>query len=165
MNKKISYISISISISVMACFSLSDVSGQTRCPVGVQTGSAQCLPDEEGSAPPRPTGEWIKTWGALVSSNQGHGAWTSKGKFTEDEARQDALGRCHSTGLSDCTVDATYFNQCVAVVSSFQRELSIAKAKDESIAGKAALMDCQKRGNSQCTVEFSDCTDPFFRKF
>lgn len=154
-----------IFIVVLACSFSLGVSGQTRCPVGTQAGSAQCLPDDEGSAPPRPTGEWIKTWGALVSSNQGHGAWTSKGKFTEDEARQDALGRCHSTGLSDCTVDATYFNQCVAVVTSAQRGGSIVKAKSESIAKKAALKDCQKRGNSQCTVEFSDCTDPFFRKF
>jgi len=162
MNKK----TYCIFISVAACFFSFGVSGQTRCPVGTQVGSPQCLPDDdEGSAPPRPTGEWIKTWGALVSSNQGHGAWTSKGKFTEDEARQDALGRCHSTGVSDCTVDATYFNQCVAVVTSVQRGGSIVKAKSESIAKNTALEDCQKRGNSQCVVEFSDCTDPFFKKY
>ena len=138
---------------------------QTRCPVGTPTGSPACLPDDEGSAPRRPTGEWIKTWGALVSSNQGHGAWTSKGKFTEEDARQDALGRCQATGVADCTVDSTYFNQCVAVVTSAQRGGSIVKAKDKATAAKAALADCQNRGNSQCAVEFSDCTDPFFKRY
>ncbi|WP_242004176.1 hypothetical protein [Xanthomonas sontii] len=41
---------------------------QTRCPVGAQAGSAQCLPDDEASAPSRPTGEWIKTWGGIASA-------------------------------------------------------------------------------------------------
>lgn len=162
MNKEIYYIFIAIA----ACFFSFGVSGQTRCPVGTQAGSAQCLPDDEGSAPPRPTGEWIKPWGALVSSNQGHGAWTSKGKFTKDEAVQDAVDRCRATGVSDCNVDSTYFNQCVAVAGSSSKiGISIGKAKYEPTAGKAAIADCQKRGGSQCAVEFSDCTDPFFKRY
>ncbi|QXG49987.1 hypothetical protein [Pseudomonas viridiflava] len=40
---------------------------QTRCPMGAQAGSMQCLPDDpQGgghyNSAPRPTGEWIKTW-------------------------------------------------------------------------------------------------------
>ncbi|WP_267122887.1 DUF4189 domain-containing protein [Xanthomonas sacchari] len=140
--------------------------GQTRCPVGAQAGSAQCLPDDAGEAPPRPTGEWIKTWGALVSSNTAHGAWTSKGKFSKDDAVSDALGRCQATGAPDCHIDSTYFNQCVAVVGSPDKiGLSISKAKNESIAKSAASADCQQRGGRQCEVKFSDCTEPFFRKF
>ncbi|WP_082028731.1 DUF4189 domain-containing protein [Xanthomonas sacchari] len=158
-------ITLSITLIAAMCLLPLVALSQTRCPVGVQAGSSQCLPDDENSGPARPTGEWIKTWGALVSSNQGHGAWTSKGKFIEDEAVQDALGRCKATGVSDCNVDSTYFNQCVAVVSSVQRELSISKGPSESIAKKVALKDCQRRGNSQCAVEFSDCTDPIFKKY
>ncbi|WP_082028738.1 DUF4189 domain-containing protein [Xanthomonas sacchari] len=161
MNKKLKFIMV-----LVAGVFCSEANGQTRCPVGVQAGSSQCLPDDEVSAPPRPTGEWIKTWGALVSSNQGHGAWTSKGKFTEDEAVQDALSRCQNTGVRDCHLDSTYFNQCVAVAGSHsQVGLSIGKAKDEPTAAKVAIADCEKRGGANCGVEFSDCTDPYFRRF
>ncbi|MFC3656834.1 DUF4189 domain-containing protein [Xanthomonas hyacinthi] len=138
---------------------------QTRCPVGGQVGSAQCLPDEDGAAPPRPTGEWIKTWGALVSSNKAGGAWSSKGKFTENEARQDALNRCYSTGVSDCSVDATYFNQCIAAAASNELGVDFNTGKDEGIAGKRALSDCEKRSKSICSVKFTECTDPIFRKY
>ncbi|UYK68185.1 DUF4189 domain-containing protein [Xanthomonas sacchari] len=162
MNKKI--------FSLISFFSFLFLSfgayGQTRCPVGAQAGSAQCLPDDAVYAPPRPTGEWIKTWGALISSNTAQGAWTSKGKFSKDDAINDALGRCQATGAPDCHIDSTYFNQCVAVVGSPDKlGLSISKAKNESIAKNAASADCQQRGGQQCEVKFSDCTEPFFRKF
>ncbi len=141
---------------------------QTACPSGVAPGSARCGPSSDGSevAPPRPTGYWVKTWGALVSSNTAAGAWTSKGKASEAQAVQDALGRCKAQGVSDCNVDGTYFNQCVAVVGSpNQRGLSIAKSPTIKEAGAAALKDCSERGKTQCAVVFSDCTDPYFVKY
>jgi Domain of unknown function (DUF4189) len=147
------------------CFFSLDSFAQTRCPVGGQAGSAQCLPDDEGAASPRPTGEWIKTWGALVSSNKAGGAWSSKGKFTEGEARQDALNRCYSTGASDCSVDATYFNQCIAAAASDEIGVDFNTGKDKDIAGKRALSDCKKRSSSQCSIKFTECTDPIFRKY
>lgn len=142
-----------------------DVSGQTRCPVGVQAGSSQCLPDEESAAPSRPTGEWIKTWGALVRSGEGHGAWSSTGKLSKDEASQDALNRCYSTGASDCVVDATYFNQCIAVAGSSEPGINFNTGKDVDTAGRRVLADCQKRSKAKCFVQFTECTDPIFKKY
>lgn len=143
-----------------------NVMGQTRCPTGVQAGGAQCLPDDEGSAPAQPTGEWIKTWGALVSSNQGHGAWTSTGKTSEDAARQDALGKCRSTGVGDCVVDMAYFNQCVAVAGSNGNSAgSIDTGKNESVASQRALDSCQKKAGFKCSVMYTDCTKPIFVKY
>ncbi len=136
MNKKI-FLFVLYSL---LCFVSLGVYGQTRCPVGAQAGSAQCLPDDAGEAPPRPTGEWIKTWGALVSSNTAHGAWTSKGKFSKGDAVSDALGRCQATGAPDCHIDSTYFNQCVAVVGSPDKiGLSTSKAKNESNSKKCCI--------------------------
>lgn len=49
---------------------------QTACPNGVAPGSPQCGPDSGTSRgeiplpPPQPTGEWIKTWGAIVNSRE-----------------------------------------------------------------------------------------------
>jgi len=138
---------------------------QTRCPGGTQAGSAACLPDDPGSAPPRPTGEWIKTWGALVRSNQKVGAWSSKGAFSESDARQEALNKCAAVGASDCVVDATYFNQCVAVAGSREPGININTGKDQATAGKRALDDCQQKSSSTCSVVFSECTAPVFRKY
>jgi Domain of unknown function (DUF4189) len=162
MNNKI----FCILIFVSTIFFPLSVVGQTRCPVGTQTGSAQCLPDDEGSAaPPRPTGEWIKTWGALVRSNQGHGAWSSTGKLSKKEASQDALNKCYSAGFSDCIVDATYLNQCIAVAGSNEPGINFNTGKDEDVAGKRVLADCQKRSSSQCSIKFVECTNPIFRKY
>lgn len=52
--------------------SASPVLSQTACPSGVAPGSPQCGPDSGTSRgdlsipPPRPTGEWLKTWGQLL---------------------------------------------------------------------------------------------------
>ncbi|WP_425612374.1 DUF4189 domain-containing protein [Xanthomonas translucens] len=138
--------------------------GQTRCPVGTQAGSAQCLPDDDAT-PSRPTGEWIKTWGALVRSNQRGGAWSSQGAFSESDARQDALNKCSATGASDCVADATYFNQCIAVAASNEPGVNINTGKDKATAGKRAVADCGKISSSQCVVVFSECTEPVFKKY
>ena len=137
---------------------------QTRCPVGTPTGSAGCLPDDAGSAPPRPTGEWIKTWGALAASNEARGSWSTSGKFSEEDARQDVLNRCHETGASDCGVIATYFNQCIAAVGSSESGITIGKGRNEAVAADAALKECRRRGGD-CAVKFSECTDAFFKKY
>lgn len=138
---------------------------QTRCPAGAQAGSAQCLPDDEAVAPFRPTGEWIKTWGALSSSNSVHGAWSTKGKFSEEEARKDVLNKCSNAGGADCTLDATYFNQCIAVAGSSDTGVNTNTGANESVASQRALSDCQKKSAAKCSVVFSDCTTPFFRKY
>ncbi|MBB5875798.1 DUF4189 domain-containing protein [Xanthomonas sp. 3498] len=138
---------------------------QTRCPGGVQAGSAQCLPDED-SSPARPTGEWIKTWGAIVMSDSGQEGWSSVGKFSKDDAVQDALEKCHAVGVTDCSVKMTYFNQCVAIANPSRGVGSdITAAKDEKVAGQLASEACNKRTGSQCFVKFTECTVPFFKKY
>ena len=116
-----------------------EAGAQTACPVGVAAGSAQCLPDSESSSQPsRPTGEWIKTWGAIASSSNGD-VGSSTGKFSEQEAKDNALKICANLGNSDCKVMFTYKNQCVAVV----------KAAAGRIGGKivsgASVEDAKKR--------------------
>ncbi|AVT12549.1 DUF4189 domain-containing protein [Paracidovorax avenae] len=141
---------------------------QTACPSGVAAGSALCGPsgDSGDSAPSRPTGYWVKTWGALVSSNKAKEAWSSKGKDSEADARKDALGRCQARGFSDCSLDTTYFNQCVAVVSSDeQKGITIGKSGSKEAAESVGLKSCKERGNQHCTIEFSDCTVPYFVKY
>ena len=142
------------------------LSAQTRCAVGTPTGSAGCLPDDAGSAPPRPTGEWIKTWGAVVNSAKKNEGWSSVGKFSEEDARNDALNKCSASGANDCSVQATYFNQCLAIaVPRGGGSGNSSTGKDEATANKRALSNCTETNGSQCSILFTECTNPFFRKY
>ncbi|WP_274508133.1 DUF4189 domain-containing protein [Xanthomonas campestris] len=144
---------------------------QTACPVGVVPGSPQCGPDSGTSrgdsvAPPQPTGRWIKTWGAVVGSDEGKQGWTSTGKLNEEAAKQDALQKCFATGVHDCRVDMAYFNQCVAIAMPVNGgSSSIVTGKDEQVASGVALDRCKKKSASTCSIFFTECTEPFFEKF
>lgn len=143
--------------------------GQTRCPIGVQAGNIQCIPDDppaEVNAAPRPTGEWIKTWGAIASSENGD-IGSSTGKFSKKDAEAEAIKICADFGNSDCKVNMTYKNQCVAVVQAAKGRTGgkIITAETADIAKRTALQECQEDSGAQCFVRGTDCTEPFFRKF
>ncbi|WP_330997144.1 DUF4189 domain-containing protein [Xanthomonas sontii] len=141
---------------------------QTRCPVGAQAGSAQCLPDDEMSAPPpRPTGEWIKTWGAIVNADSTQEAWASSRMLSKEQAEDDALDQCRVAGYKGCTVTFTYRNQCVAISSpsSGATQGGIAGRADLAKAKSAAVGICKKNGGSGCSVIYSECSKPIFKNF
>ena len=140
---------------------------QTRCPMGAQAGSMQCLPDDpqyNQSAPPRPTGEWIKTWGAIAGSDATGESGGAVDKFSEREARESAMRICAQGEAKDCEVDFVFFNQCAAMISS--KTISyIQGAESEEIAIDLATNDCQVNGGAPCSVIYSACTDPVFKKY
>lgn len=146
------------------------VFGQTACPSGVAPGSPQCGPDSGtsrgDSSPPQPTGKWIKTWGAIASSENGD-IGSSTGKFSKKDAEAEAIKICADFGNSDCKVNMTYKNQCVAVVQAAKGRTGgkIITAETADIAKRTALRKCQEDSGAQCFVRGTDCTDPFFRKF
>jgi len=133
---------------------------QTRCAVGTPTGSAQCLPDDAGSAPPRPTGEWLKTWGALVQANGTTQVWASTGMLSKEKAEADAVDQCESAGFKGCRAYFTYENQCVVVTAP----AGAASGPDLSTTENDAISVC-KRKSSACSVIYRDCTKPVFRRY
>ncbi|PPT44582.1 MULTISPECIES: DUF4189 domain-containing protein [Xanthomonas] len=148
-------------LSVNAAF------GQTACPVGAAPGSPQCGPDSGTSraapTPPQPTGEWIKTWGAIANSSNGE-AGSAVGKFSQEEAEQAALRQCAIEGASDCKVKLVYKNQCSALIASDSQSFFQA-SPTESRAVELAKENCEKTGASSCKVIYSECTKPVFRKY
>ncbi|MBB5735457.1 hypothetical protein FHT08_001199 [Xanthomonas campestris] len=146
---------------------------QTACPSGVASGSPQCGPDSGTSrgntppAPPRPTGEWIKTWGAIVNAEDSSEAWASIGKFSKGDAEADAIDQCQVAGHRGCAVTFTYRNQCVALASpsSAQGRAGVAGAPSIALAESDAMDMCRKKGGLDCSVIYKDCTKPVFRNF
>ncbi|MCQ2996439.1 DUF4189 domain-containing protein [Pseudomonas syringae] len=143
---------------------------QTRCPMGAQAGSMQCLPDDlqggsQSNSEPRWTGEWIKTWGAIATSRALGEAGTSANKLSEDEARAAAIYQCSLGGATDCKVQLTYRNQCAAFASSASAGSYFQAAETEKIAIKLAKSNCDKNSDSECKVMYSGCSEPIFHKY
>ncbi|MEF2242004.1 DUF4189 domain-containing protein [Xanthomonas arboricola] len=145
---------------------------QTACPVSVAPGSPQCGPDSGTSRgdsplpPPRPTGEWIKTWGAIACSASQGESWTSLGKTSRADAESEAVNQCEVAGLSDCKLTLSYQNQCVSMASPpGAGESSAVSGKTKEITSRQALNVCEKINNQSCSVVYSACTAPIFKKY
>ncbi|WP_239687053.1 DUF4189 domain-containing protein [Xanthomonas nasturtii] len=145
------------------------LNAQTRCPIGTQMGSMQCIPDTpdmrgQQAPPPRPTGEWIKTWGAIARSNSTGEAGSAVGKFSESEAQQAATEQCALGGAKDCEVRLSYQNQCAALVSSNSQSFYHSSVSKKA-AIKSASKSCEASDTGSCKVIYSECSEPFFRKY
>lgn len=71
---------------------------------------------------------------------------------------------CAQGEAKDCEVDFVFFNQCAAMISS--KTISyIQGAESEEIAIDLATNDCQVNGGAPCSVIYSACTDPVFKKY
>ena len=152
-------------VSILIC--AGPASAQTACPVGTPAGSATCGPSGGGemAAPPRPTGEWLKTWGAIATSPSGNGGVSSQ-QLSKEDAEKVALRNCASVGGTNCIVEFTYRNQCVAAVRPLTGDggqFTTAATVEEAKA--RALKLCQDRFHKECTVVVSECSDPVFRRY
>ena len=141
---------------------------QTACPVGVSPGSPQCGPDSGTSRgdipPPRPTGEWIKTWGAIAISKSTGEVGTSAGKFSESDANGSAVRQCSTNGASDCKVQLTYRNQCSALAAS-QVDTFFQSSSTEQLAISLVTKVCEQSGGGACKVMYTECSKPYFKKY
>ncbi|QXG50010.1 DUF4189 domain-containing protein [Pseudomonas viridiflava] len=140
---------------------------QTRCPVGAQAGSVQCMPDEPATGttpPPRPTGEWIKTWGAIATSELGN-TGVSTGYVEKDAAEASAVSSCEKLGKEKCQVSLTFFNQCVAAAMSDSGKGTASTSDTLEKASSLTKERCESLYGGQCRITLSACTDAVFNKF
>ncbi len=150
-------------------------------PIGGQ-GAAGCAPISQNQAAPqgspRPTGYWVKTWGA-IAMGAGDG-WNSfgvtTGKASKSEAEADALKRCVSNGVKDCRIGFVYKNQCAAVAEPqvggkgyLDGPTSFAAAGDEEAASGVAMERCERENHSvtgmQCKVIYTACSKAVFKRY
>ena len=144
-------------------------------PIGGQ-GVQGCAPmggsSGQGSAglpppPPSPTGEWIKTWGALAKSRDSDLVGASNGERTKALAERVAVERCSAEGASDCRVNFTYMNQCMAyaIPVSGRGMAMLSKGPSRKDAHAEALKHCRDDSGAKCDITYSACSEPIFRKF
>ncbi|WP_080929765.1 DUF4189 domain-containing protein [Xanthomonas albilineans] len=153
-----------------------DASAEGGCPPGQlpaqSNGSmASCVPiprDNPEPQQPRPTGKWLKTWGALADDGA-ENVGVSSGKLSKAEAENDAIKQCESSSKYNCHVISTYENQCVAVaepnhLGHIIRSIASGPSLDET--SNRAIADCQKKNSvSECKIGYADCTKQIFQRF
>ena len=146
------------------------VSAQTACPVGTAPGSATCGPAPAGAEipaqPPRPSGEWLKTWGA-ISSNRAGDMGVSSGKLSQREAEQVALAQCAGWKTGDCKIDISYRNQCVAAAGPTGNRRGGATTSGPTLDGakNQAMKICSEVSGGECKIMVAECSEQVFRKF
>jgi len=159
----------------------SDVYADGNCPPGYYPIGGQgvqgCAPissqpaaGQGGSVPappPRPSGEWIKTWGALAGSLGGAQGGAATGAKSEDEASRQAVKYCEESSGSSCKVEFVYFNQCAVAVVSASKSTGTQYAGGPTVqaATDTAMRLCENKGGAQCNVIYSACSEPLFRRY
>ena len=118
---------------------------------------------------PVPTGEWIKTWGAIAASKATSDAGVSTGRFSRQDAEREALGKCSDRGARDCAVSFTYFNQCVSWVipsgRSGKGQSGIGSGPTPEVAKEGAAKSCKNDEAGSCVEFYANCTEPYFKKY
>ncbi|WP_084818923.1 DUF4189 domain-containing protein [Xanthomonas albilineans] len=132
---------------------------------------ASCVPipqDNPVQQPPRPTGKWLKTWGALAADD-GDDFGISTGKMSKADAENDALINCERGIEKKCHVIQAYENQCVAVAEPQKRGnviRSIESGPSVDEISNRAIINCEKKNpGSKCTIGYTDCTKQIFQRF
>jgi hypothetical protein len=150
-----------VMVGLGACIAPMRVVAQTACPAGVSPGSVSCLPDQLSAPPPRPAGEWIKTWGALAYNEQRDLGFSSQ-KISKADAEEEAVNQCKTWGIEDCHVETFFFNQCVAVARTDSGAGTVVTAAPKKKAVDLAKKKCDRDTGGVCKVWLAECSLPIF---
>jgi hypothetical protein len=112
---------------------------------------------EPQSPPPR----WTSRWGAIAGdeSPQHGSTGASVNQPTRAAAEQAALENCKSNGGLTCKIEATYDNECVALVVGHPKANIFTDSTQER-ATEGAMHSCSSQGNTDCHVYYTACSLP-----
>lgn len=146
-------------------------------PIGGQ-GVMACAPmpqQQQQQAPPRPSGEWIRTWGAVavgvIDGIPRYGV--PVGLASEDDAKQAAMARCIKSGAQNCRIATTFRNQCMGIgepqrngITTADGVLQFSRQSTEQDARDEALRTCvQENPGAECKVIHVACSEQVFHPF
>lgn len=137
-------------------------------PIGGQ-GAVGCAPISPGddaststnASPSQPAMRWKKTWGAIAVDPVTGDMGTTIGKFSEREAKREAIKLCKKHGAKTCEV-MSYHNQCgvVAWPSVVGARITMQGGPSIDAASQKALSVCKEKAGSDCRIEYANCSEP-----
>ncbi|MGO3128235.1 MAG: DUF4189 domain-containing protein [Luteimonas sp.] len=93
------------------------------------------------------------SWGAFSISPTDQWSGSATGAATEEEASEAAMADCRRRGGTDCAVEFTYANQCVAVAATSTNHAWSRGKSAEDVRSKA-LAAC----GTSCEIFYEDCS-------
>ena len=140
-------------------------------PIGGQ-GASGCAPipnydtRSQNKTDVRPSGEWKTTWSAIAIDSIVGDVGVSSGKFTEADAKSEALMRCKKHGATECQA-TTFHNQCAVIAwpQNVGGKAVTVGAETIELASELALSECASNGGANCNIVNAECSRPVFKKF
>ncbi|QVX40699.1 DUF4189 domain-containing protein (plasmid) [Ralstonia solanacearum] len=154
-------------LGVLACGSIAQA--QTACPPGmIPYGTAQnqsvcgADPNAQQQGPGQsaaPSVRWASNWQALATDTPKGILGISKDEPNRALAEVAALRDCRAKGGTDCTLQISYGNGCVAMVVG-DRLMNMNGGITEDDATQKGLKMCRGAGDANCHVYYSACSLP-----
>lgn len=134
------------------------------CPAGMipyaGTSTASCGPIPSGPGGyGGPTAKWKDRWGAVAGDDARAVVGAVTDLPSKRAAKKAAIENCLSRGGVDCTLTVAYVNQCVVIVASDTRYVTINAANAE-LAAEVGMEDCEKKKDGDCRIYYAGCSRP-----
>ena len=129
-----------------------------NCPEGMVPeggqGVASCAPSGNYA---EPRGHWVNAWGAIATDVSKGAVGASYNQPDEDQAKMAAVNNCASNGGSNCKIEITYGNSCVAMLQG-DNGYTTARAETIDKAIKIGMKSCSSAGINNCIARYTSCS-------
>jgi hypothetical protein len=129
-----------------------------NCPEGMALEGGQgaygCVPIDGGN---QPTGHWVSHWGAIATDVPHQTGGASLNQPNEEMAKQAALDNCVANGGSNCKIEMTYANMCVALVGG-DKSYNTDRAATVDKAVQMGMKTCVDAGDKNCRAHYTSCS-------
>lgn len=135
------------------------------CPPGQYPQSGQgwqtCVPMPDTNsqgASSTPRARWVSQWQAIATDAQAGALGKSLGQSTSDDAERMAILDCKENRGTNCVVQISMANGCVAMVVG-EKLMNTKGAKTKAEAESRAVAKCEEE-DTNCSVYYSACSLP-----
>ena len=138
---------------------------QTACPPGMEEyGEGVCgysrseeptqQAPQQQAAPP----QWTSRWGAIATDSVKAVLGTATDMASKNEAEQRALKECQTKGGTQCKLQNSYSNACVAMITG-SKIFNVGSDADLNRAVQSGMKKCTA-ADTDCHVYYSACSLP-----
>lgn len=151
-------------LGAILLMSASATQAEGGCPPGMipyqGTSTQSCGPiPNSGTSMAKPASDWLTRWGAIASDGSKGVMGAADSRTSKKQAERDAISECKSRGGVTCSIQLSYYNQCVVTIQG-NRTASNTRAATIEEATSIGMQTCTSQGNSDCNVYYKACSLP-----
>lgn len=157
---------IQLTAATLVLCTASMVHAEGGCPQGQvpysgshAMGSAESL----ASCGPIPTAApaeiWASRWGAIASDGSRGVMGAVDSRSSKKQAERAAISECKSRGGVACSIQLSYYNQCVVTIQG-SRTANNTRAATTEEATAIGMRTCTSQGDDDCKVYYKACSLP-----